>query len=68
MPTLDIIVDRRKDDYKAYLADNDGVWESGKTDHEAVGKLVMSAGHTLGISVQRGSGFHHPTSKYKSLK
>lgn len=58
MPTLDIIVDKRDKDFKAYLSDNEAIWESGKTDVEAIGKLIVSAGKMVGIAVNRGDGFH----------
>lgn len=51
MPTIDITVTKRSDDYHAALADNSGVWESGRTQAEAIGKLVISAGGMLGIAV-----------------
>jgi hypothetical protein len=51
MPTIDIIVRRRSDDYQAFLADNEAIWDCGHTAAEAVGKLVYSAATSLGISI-----------------
>jgi len=48
---MDIVVTKRSDDYHAALADNSRIWESGKTQVEAIGKLVISAGDILGITV-----------------
>lgn len=55
MPTVDIIVRKRSDDYHASLADNSAVWESGKSEAEAIGKLVISTKSILGVNiVKRG--------------
>jgi ribosomal protein L7/L12 len=51
MPTIDIVVRRRQDDYQAFLADNEGVWDCGRSAAEAVGKLVYSARTLLSISI-----------------
>lgn len=52
MPTIDIVVRRRQDDYyQAFLADNEGVWEAGRSSAEAVGKLVSSACKLIGVSI-----------------
>ena len=48
---MDILVTKRHDDYHAALADNSRVWESGKTYTEAIGKLMISAGEMMGITV-----------------
>jgi hypothetical protein len=56
MPTVDIMVVKRNSDYKAYLADNDAVWEAGKSEAEAIGKLVISAKGILGLAVIRQKG------------
>jgi predicted RNase H-like HicB family nuclease len=53
MPTTDITVEKRSDDYRAWLADSPGVWESGKSEAEALGKLVISAQNMLAIHVDR---------------
>jgi len=53
MPTMDIVTKKRADDYHAALADNSRVWECGKSEAEAIGKLVISAGGMLGIAVLR---------------
>jgi hypothetical protein len=53
MPTLDIVVEKRSNDFKAYLSDNSAVWDCGKTAAEAVGKLVMSARNLFGIAIVR---------------
>lgn len=39
---ISITVEYRHNDYIAYLTENRGIWESGNTVHEALGKLVMS--------------------------
>ena len=49
--SIDIVVRRRQDDYQAFLADNEGVWERGSTRTEAVGKLVFSAREIIGVSI-----------------
>jgi len=51
MPTIDIVVRRRSNDYQAFLADNEGVWDCGRTPAEAVGKLIYSARTVLAISI-----------------
>jgi|SRR5271154_2313337 len=51
MPAIDIVVRRRSDDYKAFLADNEGIWDCGRTPAEAVGKLVYSARSVMGVSI-----------------
>jgi hypothetical protein len=51
MPSTDIIVLKRADDYRAFLSDNENVWEAGKTRAEAIGKLVISARSLLGIAI-----------------
>jgi hypothetical protein len=56
MPTIDIMVQKRDSDFKAYLADNDAVWEAGKSEAEAIGKLVISAKSILGLAVIRQKG------------
>jgi hypothetical protein len=56
MPTIDILVEKRSSDFKAYLADNDAVWEAGKSEAEAIGKLVISAKSILGLAVIRQKG------------
>jgi hypothetical protein len=53
MPSVDIIVEKRTSDFKAYLADNNAVWEAGKSEAEAVGKLCISAKSILGLAVIR---------------
>ena len=53
MPTTDVVVEKRSDDYRAYLADQPEVWEAGRNEAEALGKLVISAGGTLAIHVAR---------------
>jgi hypothetical protein len=53
VPTTDIVVEKRSDDYRAWLADQPEVWEAGKNEAEALGKLVISAGSTLAIHVAR---------------
>lgn len=53
MPTVDIMVEKRNDDYMAYLADNSRVWDCGKSEAEAIGKLVLSAHQSLGLAVLR---------------
>lgn len=51
---MDIITKKRtKDDWKAYLSDNHKVWESGRSEAEAVGKLIISAKYMVGINVLR---------------
>ena len=49
--SVDIVVRKRTRDFQAFLADNEGVWESGKSATEAVGKLAYSAQRILGISI-----------------
>lgn len=39
---MKITVRKRADDWIAYLNDNLGRWESGKTSTEAIGKLIVS--------------------------
>jgi hypothetical protein len=51
--SVDIMVVKRSDDYKAYLADNEAVWDCGKSEAEAIGKLVISAKSYLGLAVIR---------------
>jgi len=51
MPTIDIVVRRRQDDYQAFLADNEGVWDCGRSAAEAVGKLMYSARTMVGVSI-----------------
>jgi hypothetical protein len=51
MPTIDIIVLRRSDDYRAFPADNECLWESGRTAVEAVGKLMYTAQTSFGIAI-----------------
>ncbi len=63
MPTIDIGVRRRDDDYQAFLADNEGIWESGRTPAEAVGKLVFSARTLLAISIVEEKREEAPRSK-----
>jgi hypothetical protein len=53
VPTTDVVVEKRSNDYRAYLADTPEVWESGKNEAEALGKLVISAGAMLAIHVAR---------------
>jgi hypothetical protein len=53
VPTTDIVVEKRSDDYRAYLSDSPEVWEAGKSAAEALGKLVVSAQSMLAIHVAR---------------
>ena len=39
---LDIIVEERREDYIAFIYGNREVWECGKTNAEAIGKLIIS--------------------------
>lgn len=48
---MDIVVKKRSNDYHASLADNSKVWESGKSHIEAIGKLMISAGAMMGITI-----------------
>lgn len=47
-----IRVTRRHNDYKANIKDQPGKWEAGRTIEEAVGKLVESHQHELGLYIQ----------------
>jgi len=47
------VIEKRSDDYRAWLADQPEVWEAGKNEAEALGKLVISAGGMLAIHVAR---------------
>lgn len=51
---MDIITKKRSGDWKAYLADNPKVWEAGKTQVEAIGKLMISTGAMMGITILKG--------------
>jgi predicted RNase H-like HicB family nuclease len=53
MPTIDVVIEKRPDDYRAYLADTPEVWEAGKNEAEALGKLVISAQSMLALHVAR---------------
>jgi hypothetical protein len=50
---MDILTRERASDWKAWLADNPKVWEAGKTEAEAVGKLIISASSIIGVTVIR---------------
>lgn len=41
---LDILVTKRTDDYMAELSHDPRFWEAGKTQVEALGKLVVNLG------------------------
>ena len=51
MPTTDIMVRKRFGGYQAFLADNEATWEAGRTEAEAVGKLIISARTLFGIAI-----------------
>lgn len=53
MPTIDIIVTKLGNDYRASVSDVIEVWECGKTEAEAVGKLVISLRSNFGITIIR---------------
>jgi len=55
---MDIMTQKRGDDWQAFLVDNPGVWEAGKTDVEALGKLMVSAAGLLGVSILRAPTFN----------
>lgn len=42
---MDIIIKERSDDYIAFLYGEEETWESGKTQAEAIGKLIISLYH-----------------------
>ncbi len=49
---MKIVVERRSNHYHAAFAQDRGRWADGKTEDEAVGKLVRSHGEGLGIRVE----------------
>jgi hypothetical protein len=49
MPTIDIVVTKRANDYHAAV--EPGQWESGKTEAEAIGKLIISHSTLFGIAI-----------------
>ncbi len=49
---MKIVVERRSNHYHAAFAQDRGRWADGKTEDEAVGKLVRSHGEALGIRVE----------------
>lgn len=48
---MKIIVVKRTSDYMAYVDGNKGIWESGATQAEAVGKLLISLCGRLSITI-----------------
>lgn len=36
------VIERRVNDWKAYMIGDSRVWEAGKTAHEALGRLVIT--------------------------
>lgn len=47
-----IIVEKRGNGYRAWLAENKGSWEYGTTPSEAVGKLVNTHQEHFGIDIE----------------
>lgn len=56
MPTIDVVVFKCTDDWKAILADNPFVFAFGKSKEETVGRLVIQSGSSMAISVQVQKG------------
>lgn len=48
-----ITVTQRSDDFHACLAGQPGKWECGRTEAEAIGKLVISHAAELGVPLDR---------------
>lgn len=48
--TIEITVIDRSSDFKAFLKASPGVWESGKTAEQALGKLFLS-GQVIGLTI-----------------
>jgi hypothetical protein len=44
---------KKQPGWKAYLSDNFKVWQAGRTEAEAVGKLMISAAPITGIVILR---------------
>lgn len=57
---MKIIVVKRSYDYMAHIAGNTSIWECGKTQAEAVGKLLISLCKTLGVTIEwlEGDGYY----------
>ena len=49
---MKIAVERRSNHYHAAFAQDRGRWSDGKTEDEAVGKLIRTHGEALGIRVE----------------
>ena len=49
---MKIVVERRSNHYHAAFAQDRSRWADGRTDDEAVGKLVRMHGEALGIRVE----------------
>ena len=49
---MKIVVERRSNHYHAAFSQDRGRWADGKTQDEAVGKLVRLHGEALGILVE----------------
>lgn len=48
---MNIVVTKRSDDFHAALKDNPAVWGCGKTIDAAIGDLIRSHQHRLGITI-----------------
>jgi hypothetical protein len=49
-----VVTKRGVGDYIAHFAGDTRVWEAGRSEAEAIGKLVISTGASLGIAVVHG--------------
>ncbi len=48
-----IVVDKRPDDYIAYLDGRKEVWGCGASAYEAIGNLVNGHAHIFGVTMDR---------------
>ena len=48
-----ILIDKRSEDYIANVKDDKGKWESGQSEMEAVGKLILSHPKLFDIEIKK---------------
>ena len=48
-----ILTDKRSEDYTASIDGDRGKWESGQSEMEAVGKLIISHPKLFGIEIKK---------------
>ena len=49
---MKIIIEKRSDDYMAYLEGSKGIWDCGPTPSMAIGKLMITHKEVFGLEME----------------